>query len=309
MVNNQLINKNEENGNKMTFSSYMTSNAVSAKINQIIGNDKDGAKFISTIISSVQANPMLKECTNSSILSCALTAHALNLSPSPQLGQIYLVPFKVTDKETKKQRTEAQLQIGTRAYIQLAIRSGYYTKINVVPIKKGELVKFDPLMEDIEVNLIENEIEREHAETIGYYGMFEYKNGFKKAIYWSKEKMILHADRYSKSFNASDYKLIQEGKIAQKDMWKYSSPWYTSFDAMAEKTLIKHLLSKWGILSTELQEALEKDQSVINEDGSVTYVDNIENEEFDYAEENNNEDKVQTESVEHAEVISIDDIK
>lgn len=303
-MENQISKVNNGNGNKISFSSFMTSNAISTKINQIIGNDKDGAKFISTIVSSVQANPMLRECTNNSILSCALTAHSLNLSPSPQLGQIYLIPFK----NTKQGITEAQLQIGARAYIQLAIRSGYYTKINVVPIKEGELVRFDPLNEEIEVNLIENEIEREHKKTAGYYGMFEYKNGFRKAIYWSKEKMILHADRYSKSFNASDYKAIEEGKVNQRDMWKYSSPWYSSFDSMAEKTLIKQLLSKWGILSTELQEALEKDQSVINEDGSVTYVDNVENEEYEVVEDKPNVEPTKAEVVE-PQTISIDDLK
>lgn len=265
-----MANEITQQKNKIQFSTFMTSDVVAKKINSIIGDEKEGAKFISSIVSAVQANPALKECSNTSLLSCALTAHALKLSPSQQLGQIYMIPYK----NNKTGETDAQLQIGYKAYIQLAIRSGYYTKINVVDIKEGELVKYDPLNEEIEVNLIENDVEREHAKTIGYYGMFEYANGFRKTIYWSKEKMMLHADRYSQSFSAKTYKDIQEGKIKESDMWKYSSPWYKDFDAMAFKTLIKQLLSKWGILSIELQEAIEKDQAVIKEDGTPVYVDN-----------------------------------
>lgn len=266
-----------QKANETTFSTYMTGDIVKKKVNEVIGNERDGAKFISTIVGSVQANPALRECTNSSLLSSALTAYSLNLSPSPQLGQIYLIPYK----NNKTGMVEAQLQIGYKSYIQLAIRSGYYKKINVVAIKEGELIKFDPLNEEIEVKLIEDDIKREHTPTIGYYGMFEYLNGFKKAIYWSKEKMLAHADRYSKSFSAKIYKDIQEGKIKQTDMWKYSSPWYTMFDDMAFKTLIKQLLSKWGVLSTDMQMAFDKDNSVINEDNTTTYVDEDEDYQID----------------------------
>lgn len=280
-------------GHKMTLSTYLTGDAVKNKINQIIGNEKDGAKFISTIISSVQATPALKDCTPQSILSCALTAYSLNLSPSPQLGQVYLIPYK----NNKLGITEAQFQIGSRAYVQLAIRSGYYKKINVVPVKEGELIKYDPFNEEIETKPIENPIEREHAKTIGYYGMFEYLNGYKKAMYWSKEKMLQHADRYSKSFKASDYIKFEKGEIPERDLWKYSSPWYNNFDAMAEKTLIKQLL-KWGVLSTELQEAISKDQAVIDEDGNATYVDN---EEEDFQNKAENEEEILNTKAEEVE--------
>lgn len=256
---------------QISFATYMTSNAVSTKVNEIIGDKREGAKFISSIVSAVQANPALKECTNASILSAALELHALNLSPSPRLGQAYLIPFK----NNKLGVSEVQLQIGYKALIQLAIRSGQYTKLNVVEIKDGELIKYDPLTEEIEVKIMENEIEREHAKTIGYYAFFEYKNGFRKALYWSQEKMLLHADRYSKSFKAADFKKIEEGKIPASDMWKYSSPWYTSFDKMAKKTMIKQLLNGWGVLSTEMEDALDKDSAVIGED-SVSYVEEME---------------------------------
>lgn len=255
---------------KVPFSAYMTADVVTTKVNSIIGDKKEGARFVSNIVSAVQANPVLQECSNQSILSCALIAHSLNLSPSPQMGQIYMIPFN----NKKTGQTEAQIQIGYKAYIQMAIRSGYYTKLNVVDIKEGELIKYDPLNEEIEVKLIENDLERENAETTGYFAMFEYANGFKKTIYWSKEKMMSHADKYSQSFDCKKYKEILDGKVKETDMWKYSSPWYSKFDDMAKKTLIKQLLSKWGVLSIDLQEAIEKDQSITTEEGKTIYVDN-----------------------------------
>ena len=118
--------------------------------------------------------------------------------------------------------------------------------------------------------------------------MFEYKNGFKKSIYWSNKKMLNHADKYSQSFNKKTYDDIQTGKIPQKDMWKYSSPWYGQYELMGIKTVLKQLLSKYGILSIEMQEAIEKDQSIIKEDGTPIYVDN-DNEDYviDIQEEKN----------------------
>ena len=264
--------------NKITFSSYMTSNAVTQKINSIVGNEKDGAKFISNIVASVQANPTLKECSNQSILSCALVAHSLNLSANPTLGQIYMIPY---NNKTTGQK-EAQIQLSYKSYIQLAIRSGYYKKINALAIKQGELVKYDPLNEEIEVKLIDDEVEREKAPIMGFYAMFEYINGFKKCIYWSNEKMLAHADRYSQSFNKKTMQDIIDKKIPEKDMWKYSSPWYSRYEDMGVKTTLKQLLSKYGILSIEMQEAIEKDQAVIKEDGTPVYVDN-DNEDYEVA--------------------------
>lgn len=256
--------------NKIGFTSFITSNAVTQKINSIVGSEKDGAKFIANIVASVQANPTLKECSNQSILSCALVAHSLNLSANPTLGQVYMIPYN--NKQTGMK--EAQIQLSYKSYIQLAIRSGYYKKINALAIKKGELVKYDPLEEEIEVKLIEDEEEREKAPVAGFYAMFQYSNGFKKAIYWSNEKMLSFADKYSQSFNRKTMEDIINGKIPEKDMWKYSSPWYSQYEMMGIKTVLKNLLSKYGILSIEMQDAIEKDQAVIKDDGTPVYVDN-----------------------------------
>ena len=161
----------------MGLTAYLTQDAVKNQINSVVGG-KNGTRFVSSIISAVQTTPALQECTNPSILSAALLGEALNLSPSPQLGQFYMVPFDNRKKGCK----EAQFQLGYKGYIQLAIRSGYYKKLNVLAIKEGELVHYDPLEEVVEVNLIEDDILREEAPTMGFYAMFEYENGFRKTM-------------------------------------------------------------------------------------------------------------------------------
>lgn len=237
---------------RLGISAYLTADAVKNQINQVVGG-KDGQRFISAIVSAVNTNPALQECTNQSILSGALLGESLKLSPSPQLGQYYLVPFN--DKNKGK---VAQFQLGYKGYIQLAIRSGQYKKLNVLAIKEGELIRFDPLNEEIEVRLIEDEEEREQANTIGYYAMFEYTNGFRKAIYWSKRKMEAHALKYSKGYQAK----------------KGYTFWEKDFDGMAYKTMLRQLISKWGILSIDMASAIDSDMAVINEDGTKDYVDN-----------------------------------
>lgn len=237
---------------RLGISAYLTADAVKNQINQVVGG-KDGQRFISAIVSAVNTNPALQECTNQSILSGALLGESLKLSPSPQLGQYYLVPFN--DKNKGK---VAQFQLGYKGYIQLAIRSGQYKKLNVLAIKEGELIRFDPLNEEIEVRLIEDEEEREQANTIGYYAMFEYTNGFRKAIYWSKRKMEAHALKYSKGYQA-------------KEGYTF---WEKDFDGMAYKTMLRQLISKWGIMSIDMASAIDSDMAVINEDGTKDYVDN-----------------------------------
>ncbi len=242
-VGNSLANRQKKTG----MAAYLTQDAVKQQINSIIGG-KNGDRFISSIVSAVQTNPALQECSNPSILSAALLGESLKLSPSPQLGQYYMVPFNNNKKGCK----EAQFQLGYKGYIQLAIRSGQYKKLNVISIKEGELIRFDPLNEEIEVKLIEDEEEREEALTVGYYAMFEYTNGFRKAMYWSKKKMEKHALAYSKGYKAK----------------KGYTFWEKDFDGMAYKTMLRQLISKWGIMSIDMQSAIDADMAVIHEDGS-----------------------------------------
>lgn len=267
-VKNSLVNKEP----KQTFSAFLATDAMKKKINEMVGG-KDGQQFVTAIISAVSTNPQLAECENSSIVSAALLGQALKLSPSPQLGQYYIVPFNNSDRGCKV----AQFQLGYKGYIQLAIRSGQYKKINVLAIKDGELIEYDPLNEEIKVNLIEDEELREQAETIGYYAMFEYMNGFRKTIYWTKQKMEAHALKYSKGYKAK----------------KGYTFWEKDFDGMAYKTMLRQLISKWGIMSIDMQTAMEKDMAVIKENGDYEYIDNNSNEIDVVSNEKLNEEKVE----------------
>lgn len=250
-VANSLVQKEK----KLSFSNFLTQDIVKHKINEIVGG-KESQKFMTSILSAVTNNPSLQECDFMSILNCAFLGEGLKLSPSPQLGQYYMVPFN----DSKKGCKVAQFQLGYKGYIQLAERTGVYRKLNVLAIKEGELVKYDPLNEEIEVNIIEDETIREKAATIGYYAMFEYLNGFRKTLYWSKEKMEAHANQYSQGYRAK----------------KGYTFWEKDFDAMAFKTMLRQLISKWGIMSIDMQEAYTKDMAVIEEDGKATYIDNEE---------------------------------
>lgn len=252
-VNNSLVKGQQRLG----LTAYLTQDAVKNQINSVIGG-KDGQRFIASIVSAVQTNAMLQECTNQSILSAALLGESLKLSPSPQLGQFYMVPFNNRKEGIK----EAQFQLGYKGYIQLAIRSGFYKKLNVLAIKEGELVRYDPLNEDIEVNLIEDDEIREQAPTIGYYAFFEYTNGFRKSLYWSRAKMEAHAKKYSQGF----IKDLKDGTAF--------TFWAKDFDSMAFKTMLRQIISKWGIMSIEMQTAMDADMAVIREDNTFDYVDN-----------------------------------
>lgn len=250
-VNNSITQTNGKSlGN--SIAAFLTRDVVQTQINNVVGG-KNGQRFISAVVSAVNNNPALQECTNQSIFSAALLGEALNLSPSPQLGHYYMVPFNSSTGKV------AQFQLGYKGYIQLALRSGQYRKLNVLAIKEGELVRFDPLNEEIEVNLIEDEDERENAPTAGYYAMFEYTNGFRKAMYWSRAKMERHAMKYSKGYQAK----------------KGYTFWEKDFDGMAYKTMLRQLISKWGIMSIEMVTAMDSDMAVLNEDGTKTYVDNM----------------------------------
>lgn len=281
-VNNSLVQRAPQ---KATFSAFLTKDAVKNQINSIVGG-KDGQRFISAIVSAVSVNPALQECDNSTILSGALLGESLKLSPSPQLGHYYLVPFN--DKERGKVAT---FQLGYKGYIQLAIRSGQYKKLNVMAIKEGELEYFDPLNEDIKISLmVDNWDAREETPTVGYYAFFELTNGFRKAIYWSKKQMMAHADKFSPAFSkdATTIKVkgvektkvsfadYEAGNYDPKDSWMYSSFWYKNFDNMAYKTMLRQLISKWGIMSTEMQQAFSSDMTFEDANGTRNYVESEE---------------------------------
>lgn len=236
MIQNNITKKPQA-----SFASYVKSDAVLTNISKTLGSATRGKKFVASIISAVNTNKQLQECDFPTIVSAGIVGDSLNLSPSPQLGHYYMVPFR----DTKNNRTVATFQLGYKGYLQLAIRSGQYKKINVVAVKDGELLSYNPFTEDIEVRAITDPLEREKAPTIGYYGMFELTNGFTKSMYWSKETMEEHAQKYSKGYAAH----------------KGYTFWEKDFDGMAFKTILRQLISKWGIMSIEMQTAIETDMS------------------------------------------------
>lgn len=262
-MENNLVKK------QPTFSVVIQSDMYKKLINNTLGDPKKATRFIASITSAVATNPALQECEPSSIVAGALVGEALELSPSSVLGEYYLVPFK----NSKEGVTKAQMQIGYKGYLHLAIRSGQYKDIDVFEIHEGEFKGRDKETGKFKFEFIENEAERLSKPVIGYMGYFELLNGFKKTLYISKEEMEKHANTYSKAFNLEDYKKLQAGQIPEKDLWKYSSFWYKNFDTMAFKTVLRQLISKWGIMSIQLQEAFTKDMAVMKDNGDYEYVD------------------------------------
>lgn len=245
-----------------SIASYLGNDAVRNSIEKVVSG-KNMDRFVTSIVSAVQANPQLARCTNQSILSAALMGESLQLPPSPQLGYYYMVGYK-NNKQINgrwQEVEEASFQLGYKGILQLAIRSGQYKSIVVNEIREGE-IEYNPITEDITLHPIKNPAERENAKIIGYYAAFELMSGFKKEMFAPVEKIQAHAKQYSKSYRYD----LKSGKK--------SSVWSTNFDAMAKKTMIRMLLSKWGIMSVEMQQAYVNDMSVIDEDGTARYVDN-----------------------------------
>jgi len=274
-MNNSLLPNDNK---KPKFSVVLQSNAMKNLINNTLSEPKRASNFIANVSRVVAVNPDLQVCDPFTVITGALVGESLNLSLSPQLGHCFLVPFK--DKNRGKVAT---FQIGYKGYIQLAMRSGQYRKINVLSIKEGELIKYDPLNEEIEVNLIEDDDVREKKATVGYYAMFEYLNGFRKTMYWSIKKMKSHAKKYSSGYR---------NDLNKGTDWTF---WSRDFDGMAFKTMLRQLLSKWGIMSVEMQKAFESDMAVIREDNKPEYVDN------------DDSDLLTTPSVEEPEIVEDDE--
>lgn len=234
------------------FSAFLTSPAIKKRIGEMMSGD-EGARFVGALVSAVSQNPALQRCDPSTVLTAAFTGHSLKLPFNNALGLYYIVPFE----DNRNNRTVGQFQIGYRGLIQLAIRSGYYKHLNVCELRAGELKSFNPLTEEIVVELEQDEKKRMALPVTHYYASFEYTNGFKKVLLWSKDKMDEHARTYSKAY--------------QRDLAKNTaySFWSKHFDAMAYKTMLRQLLSKWGILSVDLEKAFETDSA----DDSQDYAD------------------------------------
>ncbi|MDI3312024.1 MAG: recombinase RecT [Thermoanaerobacterium sp.] len=235
---------------------FLLSNVnVKKRFEEVLGHR--AAQFITSISNIVNGNPMLRNCDANSILSAAMVAATLDLPVDPNLGFSYIIPYHT------KEGWKAQFQVGYKGIIQLALRTGQYKNINVIAIYEGQLKGFNPLTEEIELNF-DNKISN---KVIGYAAYFRLINGFEKTVYWPIEKVRAHAQRFSKTYN--------------------NGPWKTDFDEMAKKTVIKNTLSKWGILSVDMQTALKSDQAIIHESKRGVDYEYVDNPEPD-AEGNNN---------------------
>lgn len=222
---------------------YIKDENVGKRINELL---KDRApQFTTTLMAALNSNKALNNCEPQSVLTAALTAASMDLPINQNLGFAYLIPYKNKDGDV------CQFQMGYKGFIQLAQRSGYYKTINATEVREGEIAKIDRLSGEIEFEWIEDEKEREKAKIIGYVAYLKLLNGFEKSLYWSVEKCKAHATRFSKSF-------------------KYGGGlWKDDFESMAIKTVLKQLISKYGPLNTQLQEAIVKDQTINGE-----YIDN-----------------------------------
>jgi recombination protein RecT len=241
--------------NLRSLTTSLSSDAVKNKVNAILGDDRKGAKFISSLTSMINQNPSLAECEQASLINSALVGFALDLSP--QLQQFYCVPFK----DNKNKRTVATYQMGWKGYWALAMRSGQYKSLNVTEIREGEKINFDRLSGTISVEWITDESVREAKKVVGYVAHFQLLNGFEKSIYWDMAKMKAHAEKYSQGYRSD----IRNGT-------GYTF-WSKDFDGMAYKTLLRQLISKYGVMSIEMETAYKNDMAEVSEAG-VSYVDN-----------------------------------
>lgn len=199
-------------------------------------------QFIASVIATVNTNTELEKCDPGTILNAAMTAASLNLPVNSSLGYAYIVPYK----------GKAQFQIGWKGFVQLALRTGQYKRIAAVPLYEGQLVEINPLMGNTYDFTIEPD---KSKDPIGYVALLQLNSGFIKDLYMTHDEVNAHGKRYSQSYK------------------KGYGNWVDDFESMALKTVIKLLLSKWGVVSTELQKAIETDQAVIQDD-SLEYLDN-----------------------------------
>lgn len=216
----------------------MNNQLAKVPVKQLVQNDKvkgmianvlheRAPQFATSIVSIVNSNRSLANVDQMSVIQSAMVAATLDLPIDQNLGYVWLVPYK----------GKAQAQIGYKGYIQLAQRSGQYKAMNAVTVYEGELTSWNPLTEEVGYD----PTKRKSDTAIGYIGYFKLLNGFEKTVYWTREQIEAHRDRFSKAGS--------------------KSPWATDFDAMALKTVLKSLLTKWGPMSTQLAEAVAKDEA------------------------------------------------
>jgi recombination protein RecT len=276
---NEVVKKPQTGLQK--FNAMLENTRTQEYLTNVLGEKKQ--TFVSNMVALVSSNKALSECDPSTIMFSCLKATALGLAIDPSLGLAWVLPYR----DNKNNTTVATFQLGAKAYTQLALRTAQYKKINVRDVREGEIVGEDFVSGEMQFKKLEKD--REKAPIVGYVAMFELINGFSKQLYMSIEEIDAHAKRFSQTYRKG------YGLWADKDMRP----------KMAEKTVLKLLLSKWGVLSVEMEQAIKSDSAVLGENNSVRYVDNEEDainlekaadvankfEDFDSAEEVKNENK------------------
>lgn len=225
----------------LTTKQYFNQEGVKNKFHELLG--EKSVAFVTSVMQVVNNNDLLKRATPASIYNAAAMAAVLDMPINNNLGFAYIVPYA----------GQAQFQIGYKGFIQLAIRSGQYETIGAAPIYKGQLTSNNPLTGfEFDFNIPKS------GEPIGYAAHFKLKSGFSKTLYMTTEELLAHGKRYSKSFT------------------KNGSIWKKDFPGMAQKTVLKMLLSKYGVLSLDMQTAVQSDQSIVKdfENGKFEYPDN-----------------------------------
>ena len=260
-LKNQLAERPQKqvDPSKLGLKALMNTPTMKKRFEEVLHDNANG--FMANVMTLVSNDSYLADSEPMSILSGALTAATLNLGLDKNLGYAYLVPFNSRNKQTGKWEKKAQFVLGYKGYIQLAQRSGQYRALNVIEVYDGELKSWNRLTEDFDFD----PDGRKSEEVIGYVGYFELLNGFKKTVYWTKQEIEAHRISNSKD----------------KDKTKKTGVWASDYDAMARKTVLRNMLSKWGILSIEMQKATIADEHVqnVSPDGDIVSETEVEDEE------------------------------
>ena len=227
--------------NQLSTKGLFAQDGVKKRFNELLGNKAAG--FITSVLQVVGNNKLLAKSDPNTVLTAAATAAALDLPINQNLGYAWIVPYK----------GNAQFQMGWKGYVQLALRTAEYQRINATPVYENQFKSWNAMTEELNADFsIEGS-----GKVAGYIAYFRLNNGFEKTVYWTKKKVKDHAQKYSQAYKNGS-----------------QSPWKSDFDDMALKTVIKSTLSKWGILSIEMQQAIIADQSTQKEEGEYQYVDN-----------------------------------
>lgn len=268
MAEQQLPAEKKQPGVVVQVKNILAEESVKNRFQEVLG--KKAPQFMATIVNVVSASPQLKQCQANSIMAAAFVAATYDLPIDSNLGFAAIVPYNNSkfNQQTKQweKQMEAQFQMMYKGFIQLAIRSGYYEKMNYAVVYEDELLSYNPITGEVEFvrdfSKCTQRMNGEEEKVVGYYAWFRLLTGFSKELYMSKAEVENHARTYSSSYRYD----LEKGKK--------SSNWTTNFKAMALKTVIKLLLSKWGILSVDMQRAIQDDQKTFDENGDEMYGDN-----------------------------------